>query len=150
MALNGRVPKPPEQVRHRHPSSTAHVWKEVPNVKYEGESPDLPERFSGRPYPPATLRWWGVIRRMPHCVLWEDSDWEFALGVAELHASINERDISRSASLIANYRTAENKLGITLSSRLSLRIKYVDAVSKEPLPDNVAKLYDYTELYGEK
>lgn len=149
MALPARAPKPPDQVRHRHGSSTAHVWKEVPNVKFQGDSPDLPARESGRPYPACTLRWWEIVRRMPHCILWEESDWEFALSVAEMHASVNERDISRSATLMAGFRTAEKALGMTLSARLSLRIKYVDAVSKEPLPDNVSKLYDYTELYGE-
>lgn len=151
MALPARAPKPPDQVRHRMGSSTALVWKDVERVPYLGESPDLPARESGRPYPVSTLRWWEIVRKMPHCILWEASDWEYALAVAEMHASVFERDLSArgAVTLLGTFRTAENKLGTTLSSRLSLRIRYVDPVSKQTLPDNVARLHDYSELYAE-
>lgn len=151
MALVGRAPKPPDQVRHRVGSSTALVWKDVERVPYLGESPDLPERQSKRPYPASTLRWWTIVRRMPHCILWQESDWDFALTVAEMHATVFERDLvgTGAATLLGHFRTAEKHLGTTLSSRLSLRIRYVDPTDNKPLPENVARLHDYSVIYGE-
>ena len=69
-----------------------------------------------------TRQWWQVISSMPHCILWTDSDWVFALDTAMVHASAVYGSVTASSEL----RQRERILGVTMDARRDLRIKYVD------------------------
>lgn len=134
MAVVGRKPKPAEERRNRTPAQ--HDWTEVENVPYEGEVPLLPQRWGIDPeegvkvrlqWPARTRQWWRVISSMPHCVLWTEADWHFALDVAEVHARFIE------GSNGTELRIREKLLGVTMDARRDLRIKYV-----EPQPEHLA------------
>ena len=84
MPVAGRKPKPEGQAVNRH--KPTHDWIEVVDVPFQG-GPKLPK--DGRTWPTWTKRWWGVVSTMPHCVLWTDSDWEFALDTAVLKAKFH-------------------------------------------------------------
>src|SRR6476620_8738633 len=90
MAIRGAKPKPAGQARHRNP--VVHEWIEVPNVPFEG-APKLPvRRCNGRPWPARTRAKWRAWSSMPHCVLWQPSDWSFALDTLEHAALVHEGD----------------------------------------------------------
>jgi len=79
MAIAGRPPS--AQSRNRNPK--AYDWTPVDAVPFDGPSPDLPT--SGRKkWHRETVAWWEAVRRMPHCRLWTDTDWRFALETAVL------------------------------------------------------------------
>lgn len=140
MALTGRKPKPQGQTVHR--VKPVHDWVEVEAVPFTS-APKLPvKRANGHSWLATTKRWWKSISIMPHCVLWQDSDWEFAVETAELRARFDEGD----SRLATELRNREKKLGLTWDSRRDMRIRYVD-----PVPDNeddgeVVRLDDYRNL----
>lgn len=126
MAVAGRKPKPDAERRNRMPA--VHDWTEVDDVPYGGKTPRLPVRCrvdeeSGKPvrvaWPEATKRWWAVVAKMPHCTLWTDADWEFALETAEVHARFTE------GANGTELRIRQKLLGTTLDARRDLRIRYV-------------------------
>ena len=149
MPVAGRKPKDPAERRNRMPA--AHDWTEVESTPYDGEVPRLPIRYvttqDGETlrvaWPAATKRWWQVVSRMPHCRLWTESDWQFALDTAEVHARF------MSGSPATELRTREKVLGTTADARRDLRIRYVDPKSTvESSPGEVVVLDDYRDLYG--
>jgi hypothetical protein len=73
-------------------------------------------------WPAETRRWWKAISRMPHCVLWDESDWQFALDTAVLVAAFHTGDLR----LAGEIRAREKVLGTTGDARRDLRIRYVD------------------------
>jgi hypothetical protein len=84
-----------------------------------------------RQWPRRTLRWWDTVSHMPHCVLWDESDWEFAVDTAHVAAAFHAGD----ARFANELRQREKHLGVTMDSRRDLRIRYVDAV-EEPAADS--------------
>lgn len=138
MPVTGRKPKPEGQRRNRMPAT--HEWIEVENTPYDGERPSLPRRSGG--WPAATRRWWEVVSRMPHCRLWSEADWQFAVDTAEVHARW-----ARGEGSASEVRIREKLLGTTLDARRDLRIRYVDP-KPAAAPAGVVKLDDYRELYG--
>lgn len=74
-----------------------------------------------------TREWWRVISSMPHCVLWSDSDWIFALDTAMVHAS----SVYGSVTAASELRQRERILGTTVDARRDLRIRYVDDENQE-------------------
>jgi len=132
MVMPGRKPSEgPTVTRHK----PAVDWTEVINVPYSGPHPDLPDtrQVSQKdgtilelPYPEATLEWWAAVCKMPHCVLWQESDWSFALDTANVHAMAATGMISASAEL----RMREKSLGTTVDSRRDLRLRYVEPESE--------------------
>lgn len=142
MPVSGAKPKPDGQARHR--VKPTHEWNDVPDVPYAG-GPNLPRREGG--WPAATKRWWTVVSAMPHCVLWTDADWQFALDTAEVH-----RRFSLGESGGTELRIREKLLGVTLDSRRDLRIRYVQAAEGVPVDvgedggASVVKLDDYRDL----
>ena len=142
MAVAGRKLKPEEERRNRH--APTHDWTEVEDVPYSGPCPSLPPRFGIDPeegirvrleWPSRTKAWWAVVRRMPHCVLWRDADWQDALDCAEVHA----RFVEGASGTELRIRT--KRLGLTLDDRRDLRIRYVD-----PQPEQPAKLASVTSI----
>lgn len=106
-------------VRNRVPVKQ---WTEVPNVPYlEGRKHRLPG--PAEIWHEQTRKWWGSLRTMPHCILWEETDWQFALTTALLHNLCwSGEDIKKSGEL----RMRERLMGLTAESRVDMRIRYVE------------------------
>jgi hypothetical protein len=88
-----------------------------------------------------TREWWDAVSTMPHCSLWSQSDWAFALDTAMVHASSVYGSVTASAEL----RQREKIIGTTLDARRDLRIRYVqpeDQSSEQTTPTEVAQLSD--------
>lgn len=136
MAVRGTKPKPEGQKRNRVKSPID--WVEVVDVPFE-EGPVLP---ATEPWPNQTRAWWGAVSRMPHCVLWSEGDWQFALDTARVAAAFHAGDVRVAAEL----RQREKILGTTVDARRDLRIRYVPAGEVEPdvsTPAGVTSLDDY-------
>lgn len=120
MPVAGRKANTGQPVRHR--IKPVHDWIEVDGVPYE-DGPGLAGKW-----PAAVLRWWDVIRRMPHCVLWEEADWRFAMDTAYVY----KRMIGGSLQAATELRNREKQLGTTLDYRRDLRIRYVEPQIEAP------------------
>lgn len=140
MPVTGRKPKPQGQAVNRN--AKVHDWTEVPDVRHSG-GPKLPTRTTlGLPMPPATKRWWQAVSTMPHCALWTDADWSFALDTALIAAQFHTGDLKLGTEL----RNRERVLGTTVDFRRDLRIRYVPAEPERPVDADVANLDDYRDL----
>lgn len=80
---------------------------------------------------------------MPHCVLWSETDWAYALDTAQVHAKFSTGDMRVAAEL----RNREKLLGNTFDSRRDLRIRYVDANHQDE-PAGVTNIGDYRAALG--
>lgn len=122
--IPGRKPKDDDRKVTRHPLT--HDWMDVPEVPFAGERPVLPRVGA------ATREWWERVSTMPHCLLWQPSDWGFALDTARLHAAYCRKGGERFAGELRN---REKVMGTTLEARRDLRIRYVavvESVADEP------------------
>lgn len=128
--MRGRKP-PRAGDSPRHRVKPVHEWTEIENVPFEGEVPvSLPSTYSvsgrdGRErhrFSQMTKQWWASVTSMPHCVLWEYSDWMFALSSAH----VAEQAFLGVASAAVELRNREKVLGTTADYRRDLRIRYVD------------------------
>lgn len=127
--------KPAEERRRRN--KPTHDWTEVDDVPFDG-GPKLPPTKAGeRTWPTATRRWWKAISRMPHCVLWDEGDWIFALDTACIHAAFHNGDIKAATEL----RNREKVMGTTVDFRRDLRIRYVEPAVE--VPAGVTAIEDY-------
>lgn len=70
---------------------------------------------------PQTRAWWRDVSSMPHCVLWEASDWRFAIETAFVADMLFQGDRPAASEL----RLRERVMGTTLDARRDLRIRYV-------------------------
>lgn len=142
MAIRGAKPKPNGQARHRN--KLVHGWTEVPNVPFAGGPKLPPRRSNGRLWSPRDRQTWKAWSSMPHCVLWEPTDWEFAKTAMEIAAYVHDGD----TKLAAELRAWEKVMGTTLDARLSQRIRYVDPPDDNDaaLPATVSRLVDYRDL----
>lgn len=127
MPAVGRKPKPEDQRRNQ--SRPVHDWIEVLDVPYDGPIPN-PGRLPAR-----TQTWWDVTSHMPHCVLWDESDWQFAVDTAQIHAAWTRKG---SSSLVAELRLRGVRLGLTWDARRDLRIRYVSGVTEKEDPAPVS------------
>ena len=78
MAITGRPPSD----NPRNSNAKAYDWTTVENAPWTGASPDLPSRGRRR-WHVETREWWEVVRRMPHCRLWTETDWRFGASGAD-------------------------------------------------------------------
>lgn len=148
MPVVGRKPKPEGQARNR--TKPVHDWVEVPNVPYAGDRPQLPrKRAIMTPSGPKdvnlqamTRRWWDAVSTMPHCALWTESDWMFALSTA----LVADAAFSGGVGAATELRNREKVLGTTADARLGLRIRYVESAVDADVPDGVVSLDDYRDL----
>jgi hypothetical protein len=142
MPQPGRKPNEGQPVRHR--VKPVHQWLEVELRPYEG-GPKLPKRQpNDHPWPAATKRWWQAISTMPHCTLWLESDWAFALDTAIVAAAFHGGDLKRAEEL----RKREKVLGTTLDARRDLRIRYVAPVEQTERA-SVTAIEDYKKTLGQ-
>lgn len=128
MGMAGRKPSERPVVHRVKPTVD---WTDVINEPYSGDVPELPLTRTivdknGEPIEiPVENRtrfWWNALTKMPHCVLWQDSDWAFALDTAMVHAAASHGQMTAMAEL----RMREKVLGTTVDSRRDLRIRYVE------------------------
>lgn len=143
MPVTGRKPKPDGQKRNR--VKPVHDWTEVIDVPFDA-GPPLPSRQPDRKaWPAATKRWWEVLASMPHCVLWSDSDWQFASDTAFIAAAFHRGEVRHGGEL----RQREKILGMTADARRDLRIRYVDQVDEpEQEAAGVTDLAAYRSALG--
>lgn len=135
MAVPGRKPKEDGQKVTRHPLTQG--WVDVVDRPYRGKKPALPQGT-----PQLTRSWWARVTALPHCVLWSDGDWQFALDTARVHAAFVRGDMARAAEL----RIREAQMGTTLSARRDLRIRYVPPEPQAAAaPKADPKVADFTD-----
>ena len=87
-------------------------------VEADGElhGPDLPEAIK---WPAPTKSWWDNWRRSPQALLLTQTDWDFLLDTALLHARFWEGD----AAVAAELRLRVAKFGATPEDRARLRLQ---------------------------
>lgn len=92
-------------------------------------------------WPAETKRWWRAVSRLPHCALWTDADWQFAMDTAHLVAAFHIGD----HRLAGEIRTRERIMGTTADARRDLRIRYVEPrpVDDEREDSSVTALAEY-------
>lgn len=71
-------------------------------------------------WPAETKRWWKTVSSMPHCVLWSEADWQFALDSAVVAAKFH----GGKSNMATELRNREKVLGTTVDYRRALRIRY--------------------------
>jgi len=142
MAIVGRKPKPEDQ--RRNPNPPRHDWVQIENKCFE-DAPPLPKtQATGHRWPAQTKRWWRAVSRMPHCVLWDEADWQFALDTVIIAAAFHNGDLKQATEL----RQREKVMGTTMDSRRDLRIRYVVAAAETEQP-GIKAIEDYRrELEG--
>lgn len=141
MPVAGRKPKPDGQAVNR--SKPTHDWTEVPDVAF-ARGPKLPSRMpNSMPWPAATRAWWKTICAMPHCTLWSESDWQFALDTAFVAGIFHMQGDKGYAT---EMRNREKVLGTTADYRRDLRIRYVEPKPVNEQQADVVTLDDYRNL----
>lgn len=134
MTMPGR--KPNERSVNKTPSKIE--WTEIQNIPYDGPIPELPltrtyinpkGEIQEVPIENRTRYWWEAISKMPHCILWQPSDWQFALDTAMVHASASHGSVTAMGEL----RQREKIMGTTVDARRDLRIRYIDPKLDEPV-----------------
>lgn len=135
MAVAGRKPTPEGQKKiNNHPTME---WTEVEDVPFDGPWPELPDTYSdaaGEPekderWTSSTRRWFNVMKRMPHAVLWHEAEWEFLL----LTAMVHHRFVRGNTGAAGELRRREKDMGNTADARRDLRIKYVPKATEKPV-----------------
>jgi hypothetical protein len=143
MAVRGTKPKPDGQKRNR--VKPVHDWTEVVDVPFKGAPPLPKARPDGRSWPKWTRDWWRSVSTMPHCRLWSDSDWRYAMETAAVVAEMHEGNMR----LATEVRNREKILGTTMDFRRDLRIRYVaeeDAAEPAtPAGGNVTQIDGYRD-----
>lgn len=130
MAIKGAKPKPPGEAINRN--QPTHEWVEVENVANTKGRRLTKFRANGQPWSRRSKERWEVWRKMPHTVLWTDSDWDFALEALELVVLWHE---SAQVKYATELRYHEKSMGTTADYRRDLRIRYVD-----PKPHKLASV----------
>ena len=141
MPVAGRKPKPEGQRRHR--VLPVHDWTEIEDKPFEDAAPLPRYQPSGMLWPKATRKWWGTVSTMPHCCLWDPSDWQFALDTAVIAAAFHNGDLRHANEL----RQREKIMGLTVDARRDLRIRYIQPVPPEERK-GIAAIADYRNRLG--
>jgi hypothetical protein len=120
-----RGPNPKAAKLGRTPNAD---WIEVPNEPYTGPSPDLPRLANRRKWTDMVVQWWEQVRCMPHCCLWEATDWQFGIETAFMKDAFwrEYADGEMKSTLATEIRRREGILGTTAEARRQLRIRYMD------------------------
>ncbi|MUM06217.1 hypothetical protein B5P44_15680 [Mycobacterium sp. CBMA 213] len=128
-----------------HRGKSNHEWTEVDDVPFDGGPRLTGLRGNGDEWSDRVRQKWQTWRRMPHCILWTDSDWEYAFDTLELVARFHSGGRTGGTGTAQEIRQREAQMGTTVDSRRALRIRYVDP--KKPAPLAVVKnADDYRDL----
>lgn len=124
MAVKGPATKP-----NKHGRTPSLVdWVDVPDVEYDGPSPNLPPLPRRKKWHPLVEQWWEQVRHMPHCVLWQPTDWTAAVETGlmkQAYWSAFENGEEKTTQAV-EIRRREDAMGVTAEARRKLRIRYVD------------------------
>lgn len=101
----------------------------------QGEQPDLPE---GIQWPDRTREWWAMWAESPLSATFGQTDWDFLLDTAVLHAAFWSGDVSAAAEL----RIRVAKFGATPEDRARLRIQFSEADERDSRKTGAAKAGD--------
>lgn len=120
VAGRGPAPKDPSRRARRNadpiPSTT---------IRFErGVQPELPE---GYPWPQQTREWWRRWAESPLSDHFMQSDWDFLLDTALVHAELWAGNIGAASEL----RLRVAKLGATPEDRARLRLSFAEADEKD-------------------
>lgn len=148
----------PQGKANKHGRTPSMVdWIDVPDVPYEGASPNLPTLPRRKKWHPMVEQWWNQVRAMPHCLLWRPTDWTYAVETALMKQGYwDAYDKNEAVTTAAvDIRRREDQMGTTQEARRRLRIRYIDPDlmadeddDEEELapaagaPDNVTSLAD--------
>jgi hypothetical protein len=139
VSITGRKLKPEGQAVTRH--KPTHDWIEIENVRFAG-GPDLPAtRRRGEAWPQYAYEIWDIWSTMPHCILWDEKDWEFAAETVEVAVRFYEGSLQAATEL----RNRQKLLGTTWSMLRDLRIRYVEP-GAEKVGGKVTRIADYRAL----
>jgi hypothetical protein len=141
------VPGPISNPHRRGRMALTHTWTGVQAVPNR-EGPRLPpRRHNGRPWPKSAKDKWRAWAQMPHAVLWQASDWSFAMDSLELVARAAET-AAPPVALLSEIRLREKEMGCTWDSRQTLRLRYVASLppDKDGAAGPVSRLDDYRSL----
>jgi hypothetical protein len=127
-----RGPAPSARKLGRTPNAE---WVDVPDVPYEGASPDLPKLKGRQKWHEIVVQWWENVRRMPHCALWRPTDWDYALETALMKQRHYDRFMEgeEKTTDAVEIRRREDNLGTTQESLRKLRIRYVPVEVQDEL-----------------
>jgi len=122
MAGHGPPPKDPEKRRRRNadPVPTSVLIEDG-----EVRGPDLP---GGIEWPVVTLAWWNTWRNSAQAATFTETDWDFLVDTALLHARFWKGDEKVAGEL----RLRVAKFGATPEDRARLRMQIGDPEPKKP------------------
>ena len=123
MAGRGPAPKDPSERARRNADPAPSVYVESDG---RAHGPDLPDGD----WPSLTVAWWRTWQRAPQASTFTETDWQFLLETALLHAAF----VGGATQLAAELRLRVAKFGATPEDRLRLRM----AVGKPPEAGNAA------------
>lgn len=117
MAGRGPAPKDPRRRARTNADPVA-----TTTIRFEqGRQPDLPNDIE---WPERTQEWWAMWGRSPLAEHFMESDWDFLLDTALLHAFVwGMSDLTKLPEL----RVRVAKFGATPEDRARLRIQFADA-----------------------
>jgi hypothetical protein len=121
MAGRGPAPKDPATRRRRNITPPPTV---LPAVADDVYGPDLP---AGYDWPTQTKRWWDTWRTCPQAMTLTDTDWDFLLDTALLHAEL----WSGNGQVASELRLRVAKFGATPEDRMRLRLQIGEPVKPE-------------------
>lgn len=114
-------------------------WTDVPNLPYQGPSPNLPKLRGRQKWHELVEQWWENLRHMPHCITWTETDWQFALETALMKQQfwLDYQAGEMKTTAATEIRRREDQIGTTSEARRKLRIRYVDVAPDEvDLPED--------------
>lgn len=132
---------PPRKTTAKHGHTSGAGWTDVPNTPYTGPGSDRPLPSSpGIAWFPEVEAWWEIMRTMPHCRLWEPSDWLYAIETAvlknhfygELYGGVVH------GTMATEIRRREDQMGTTMEARRKNLIRYVDPAQAPELDEPAA------------
>lgn len=129
MAGRGPAPKDPEKRRRRNADS---VPTTVLSDDGEVRGPELP---GGITWPMVTLAWWETWRSSPQATSFTQTDWDFLVDTALLHARFWEGD----AKVAGELRLRVAKFGATPEDRARLRMQVGKPDDPEPPKDRKSR-----------
>jgi hypothetical protein len=121
MAGRGLPPKDPA-IRRRRNTSPIPAMVVVPDGEVHG--PELP---AGYDWPERTQRWWNTWRTCAQASTLTDTDWDFLLDTATLHAAL----WSGNGMVAGELRLRVAKFGATPEDRARLRMQVGDPEAPE-------------------
>ena len=136
MAGRGPAPKDPEKRRRRNAD-------EVPTtVLSDDEEVRGPELPGGIKWPMPTLAWWETWRTSPQASSFTQTDWDFLVDTALLHARFWEGDVKVAGEL----RLRVAKFGATPEDRARLRMQIGEPEKAEGSTEKPGSRYAHLRI----